>query len=97
MEKKTPERMILERSSPLNDPDQYHDDSDHQQNMDESADDIAADHSEQPQNQKNDSNSPQHIGLRSDVRSDSWIRVCSHSCSCLKGAISLVTHLFLKT
>ncbi len=35
--------------------------------MDKPTDDIAADHSEQPQNQKNDSNGPKHVGLLTEV------------------------------
>jgi hypothetical protein len=66
---------LLKRPSPLNDPDQHHDNGDYQQNMDKSTDDKATDHSEQPQNQKNDGDSPKHVDLLTEISEHPTLKV----------------------
>ena len=46
--------------SPANDPDQQHDDRYHQQNVDETADGVGADQSQQPQYEQNNSDGIEH-------------------------------------
>ena len=58
-------RLELQWPSPLNDSDQHHDDGNHQQNVDEPPNGVAADESEQPQNQKNHKDRPNHFRLLS--------------------------------
>ena len=58
-------RLELQWPSPLNDSDQHHDDGNHKQNVDEPPNGVAADESEQPQNQKNDGDGPKHFLLLS--------------------------------
>ena len=52
---------LSERSPSLDDANQYNDDSDNQQDMNESANRIATDESQKPQNQENYEDGPQHL------------------------------------
>jgi hypothetical protein len=50
----------LHRSTPLNYPYKHCNHSQNQQNVDEAAESVRADHTQQPQNQEQDSNRPEH-------------------------------------
>jgi len=58
-----PESWPLNRSAPLNDANQHNDNREYQQNVDEAAECVRADESEQPHDQKDYRNSPEQFRL----------------------------------
>lgn len=60
------EPKLLDDFAPLNQSDRHHNEGDDQQNMNESAQRIATDQAQQPQDQENDSYRPNHLLLFSD-------------------------------
>jgi hypothetical protein len=71
----------LQGSSSLDDSDQHHDDGDHQEDMNKPANRVPADESEEPQNQENHEDRPQHVGLLfSPIEGGGyWIRKISNN------------------
>src|SRR4029078_6140815 len=63
----TPLFMALHRPSALDDADQDHRDRDEQQQVDESAQGVRADHTYRPQHEQDDEDGPQHAVASSSI------------------------------